>query len=102
MIKFVKIVNETEFNSRHERTALPRFSLGEVWLNEDAIVKIQPASGYKQLLRDGRMGDDLDENHSFTSITLNNCGIMETHIVLGDTASVAAQLNKDPRMLLKG
>ncbi len=102
MIKFVEVVNETEFNPRLERTAIPRFTLSELWVNEDAVVTIRQAPGYKKLLRDSRVGQELHEDHSFTSLTLNNCGVMETHIVVGDPSTVASRLNRENRTLLKG
>jgi hypothetical protein len=102
MIKFVEVVNETEFNSRLERTAVPRFTLSELWVNEDTIVTIREATGYKKLLRASAAGEELHEDHSFTSLTLNNCGIMETHVVVGAPSTVASRLNKETRTLLKG
>ncbi len=102
MIKFVEVVNETNFNPRLERTAIPKFSLGELWINQNNVIKIREAAGYRQLLVDGRLGTDLDQNHSFTSITINNCGMMETHIVVGPVSEVAAKLNQDTRTLLRG
>lgn len=102
MIKFTEVINETNFNSRLERTAVPHFSLGELWINEDSVIKIRNAPGYKQLLRDGAMGEELNAEHSFTSITLNNCGVMETHVVVGAPDIVASRLNRDNRTLLKG
>jgi|TARA_Y100000310_G_C20591666_1_gene768395 hypothetical protein len=102
MIKFIEVINETNFNPRMERTAIPQFSLGELWINEDSVVKIRNATGYKQLLRDGLMGEELNAEHNFTSITLNNCGVMETHVVVGAPDIVAGRLNRDSRTLLKG
>jgi len=50
MIKFVEVVNNTSFNSRLERVAIPEFSLKEVWLNEKYVVNLREAPGYDKLL----------------------------------------------------
>ena len=101
MIRFVEVINETEFNPRMERTAIPRFSLGEVWINEKYIVKIREAPGYTTLLKEGRFGD-LDANHEFTAITTHNGNLTETHVVVGGAQEVAARLEKSRKILLKG
>jgi hypothetical protein len=99
MIKFVEVVHEAQLNSHPPASS---YSLGEVWINEDTVIKVRSAPNYKQLLRAGRRSPELEQNHHFTSITLNNCGIMETHVVVGDAASIAAKLNKGKKQLLKG
>ena len=45
MIRFVEIINQTRFNPRMERTAVPQFSMGEVWINEKYVVSIREATG---------------------------------------------------------
>ena len=102
MIRFVELVNETSFDSRTERTAIPSFSLGEVWINETYVVSVRKASGYKKLLNEGRLPQDLDQNHDFTAVTTNNGALTETHIVVGDISVVAKRLHCDTRTLLKG
>tara|TARA_Y100000310_G_C20290301_1_gene626907 strand:+ start:114 stop:422 length:309 start_codon:yes stop_codon:yes gene_type:complete len=102
MIRFIEVLNETEFNSRLERTAIPAFSLGEVWINEQYVVKVREETGYKRMLAEGRLPPDLDANHEFTSITTNNGGITETHVVVGNPTSVVKRLNRQTQTLLKG
>jgi|TARA_Y100000310_G_C20677905_1_gene814168 hypothetical protein len=99
MIKFVEVVHEAEFNSH---PAASSYSLGEVWINEETVIKVRNVPNYKQLLRAGRTSPELEQNHHFTSITLNNCGIMETHVVVGEADIVAAKLNRNKKQLLKG
>ena len=102
MIKFVEVVGDTDFRPPAALGGHPRFSLEELWLNPDAVVKVQSARAYKQILLDGRMPTELDKNHSFTSITLNNGGLLETHVVLGAPDAVATKLNRTTKVLLKG
>jgi len=102
MIRFVELVNETSFNPRTERTAIPAFSLGEVWINETFVVSVRQATGYKKLLKEGRLPPDLDKKHEFTAITTNTGGLTETHIVVGEISAVATRLHRDMRTLLKG
>ena len=102
MIRFVEVVNDTIFNPRMERTATPRFSLGEIWINEQHVVKMRAAEGYRQLLREGRLPPDLNSAHHFTAITTSTGSITETHIVVGDLETVARRLSPDTKMLLKG
>jgi hypothetical protein len=103
MIRFVEIVNCTTFNPRLERTAIPEFSMGEVWINEKYVVNIQPSVAYKQLLAEGRLPADLGEAHEFTAITVNAGETTKTHVVVGEAAFVAARLQSiKERQLLKG
>ena len=102
MIRFVELVNETSFDSRFERTAIPSFALSEVWINEAYVVSVRHAPGYKKLLKEGRLPSDLDTQHEFTAITTNNGGLTETHVVVGDLTTVAGRLQRDTRTLLKG
>ena len=102
MIRFIEVVNETNFNSRMERTAKPRFTLGEIWINENYVISIREAMGYKSLLAEGLLPDGLEGAHTFTTVTTNNGSITETHVVVGTPATVATRLNQDTKMLLKG
>ncbi len=102
MIRFITVVNETDFNPRMERTATPRFSLGEVWINEQYVVTIREASGYKSLLSEGLLPPNLDANHQFTIVTTNNGSVSESHVVVGSPQVVAERLNKNRTRLLKG
>lgn len=102
MIRFIEILNDTDFNSRMERTANLQFSLNEIWINEKYVVSFREATGYKKLLNEGRLPGDLDSSHDFTAILTNNGNISETHVVVGDLATVAKRLKVEKRSLLKG
>ena len=102
MIRFVELINQTTLNSRLERTAIAQFSLEEVWINQKYVVSIREAVGYTKMLQEGRLTADLSGDHEFTSITLNNGGLTETHVVVGSLSHVARQLHRDPKILLKG
>jgi len=102
MLRFIEIVNDTDFQPRMERTANVRFSLGEVWINEKYVVSLRTAQGYQKLLREGRIEGDLRTDHEFTAITTTNGTVTEVHIVVGDVAAVARRVNKDNQTLLKG
>jgi hypothetical protein len=102
MIRFVEVINETNFNSRLERTSQPQFALGEVWINEKYVVSLREATGYRKLLEEGRLPSDLDINHRFTALTTNNGSVTSTHVVVGELATVAARVNRGEKVLLKG
>jgi hypothetical protein len=102
MIRFIEVINETDFNPRMERTAQLNFSLQEVWINEKYVVNLREAPGYSKLLEEGRLPSDLSANHQFTAITTNNGAVTETHIVVGDTPTVASRVNRGDKILLKG
>ena len=102
MIRFVEIINQTHFNPRMERTAVPQFSMGEVWINENYVVSVREATGYRALLKEGRLPADLDKDHRFTTVITNNGTLTETHVVVGDPGHVARRLNRDGPQLLKG
>jgi|TARA_R110002020_G_scaffold133392_9_gene297642 hypothetical protein len=102
MIRFIELLNETNFNPKMERTSTPRFSVGEVWISQQYVVSIREAHGYKKLLKEGLLPGDLDSNHRFTAVTVNNGTISETHIVVGSPETVASRLNRNTSQLLKG
>ena len=102
MIRFIEVVNQTNFNPRMERTSHPRFTLEEIWINEEYVVNVREAMGYRSLLREGHLPKDLDESHAFASITTHNGGKTETHVVVGSPTTVATRLKKGPTNLLKG
>jgi hypothetical protein len=102
MIRFIEVLNETNFNPRLERTSIPQFALGEIWINEKYVVSIREALGYRALLREGKLPDDLDNAHSFTTVTTNNGQLTETHVVVGSPESVAKRLDPNRKLLLKG
>lgn len=104
MIRFIEILNETNFNPRMERVATPRFTVGEVWINEKYVISVREAPGYQSLLKEGQLPSDLNDAHQFTSITTHNGTITETHVVVGAPDVVATRLNKNHNrnQLLKG
>ena len=102
MIRFVEVVNKTDFNPRMERTAVPHFELGEVWINEQFVVSIREATNYNKLLAEGQLPPKMDEAHRFTSVTTNMGGATETHVVVGAPETVARRLGQINNTLLKG
>ena len=104
MIRFIEIMNETNFNPRMERVSSPRFTVGEVWINEKYVISVREAKGYRSLLKEGHLPAHLNGEHQFTSITTHNGTVTETHIVVGAPDVVAVRLNKnhDRSQLLKG
>ena len=102
MIRFVEVINRTDKNPRMERVSTPRFELGEVWINEKFVVNVREHVGYNNLLQEGRMGVDLDPNHRFTTIVLNEGGSSSSHTVVGDPSTVANRLSRQSSQLLKG
>jgi hypothetical protein len=102
MIRFIEVINKTDFNPRMERTAHPRFTLGEVWINEEYVVSLQEAAGYKHLLAEGQLPADLNGEHSFTLVTVNNGSLTESHVVVGSPQSVAQRMRPHSTQLLKG
>lgn len=102
MIRFVEVVNNTVKNPRMERTAIPSFSLGEIWINEEYVINIREAQGYTRMLHEGVLPPDLDESHRFTAVTVNEGGNATTHVVVGDAPTVARRISQDRSQLLKG
>ena len=101
MIKFVEVVNETDFNPRMERVATPRYSIGEVWINEKYVVSVREATGYKRMLIEGRVPDGLDSQHEFTAMTTNEGNTTKPHVVVGAVNEVAVRIDSVPGSKLK-
>jgi hypothetical protein len=102
MIRFVEVVNATDFNPRMERTAHLLFTLEEVWINEAYVVNVREAASYRKLLQEGRLPSDLRADHEFSCVTVNNGPLTERHIVVGSLEEVMGRLHRDKRTLLKG
>ena len=102
MIRFIEVLNKTDRNPRMERVAIPQFELSEVWINEKYVVNVREHTGYNSLLKEGRMKLGLDQDHRFTTITLNQGGKSSVHTVVGDPSTVANRLSRDRSQLLKG
>ena len=102
MIRFIEVVNTTDHNPRMERTAKARFTVSEVWINEEYVVSIREAHAYKKLLHEGHLPSELEHHHLFTSVITSHGNLSETHIVVGSPVSVAGRLSKDTHQLLKG
>tara|TARA_Y100001963_G_scaffold107674_1_gene148888 strand:+ start:42 stop:350 length:309 start_codon:yes stop_codon:yes gene_type:complete len=102
MIKFIEVVNETDFDPRMERTAHPRFTLNEVWINEQYVISVREAKGYQSLLREGLLPEGLDSAHSFTLVTTQRGTTSESHVVVGSVNTVASRLGNTTKELLKG
>ncbi len=102
MVRFVEVVNKTEKNPMMERTAVPTFELTEVWINEKYVINIRAHAGYRRLLEEGRLPSELDNRHQFTAVTVSEGNQSQTHIVVGEAATVAGKLTRDRGQLLKG
>tara|TARA_B100000029_G_C17299283_1_gene860008 strand:+ start:301 stop:609 length:309 start_codon:yes stop_codon:yes gene_type:complete len=102
MIRFIEVLNETNFNPRMERTSTPRFTLGEVWINEKYVVSIREALGYTALLQEGLLPEGLENAHSFTLVSTQNGNVQESHVVVGAPHVVAGRLGNTTKQLLKG
>ena len=102
MIRFIEVLNQTDFNPRLERTAKPRFTLNEVWINEKYVVSIREAKGYSSLMKEGLLPRDLNRDHEFTLVTTNNGDTTQSHVIVGAPSAVAERLTKNHTQLLKG
>ena len=93
MVRFTTVENKTDFQNRHERVAIPQFSLGEAWINPIHIVSLRPANSYRNFLQEGRLPKGLSQEHEFTAISVNN----------GNEADIILRLsNLNSKQLLKG
>ena len=95
-------MNITDHNPRMERTAKARFTVSEVWINEEYVVSVREAPAYKKLLHEGQLPSELEHHHLFTRVITNRGNLSETHIVVGSPISVAHRLSKNTHQLLKG
>jgi hypothetical protein len=102
MVRFIALINDTDFNPRMERTAQLQFSLGEVWVNPEYVVSVREATGYKTLLQEGRLPAGLEDNHTFTTLVMSRGNVTETHVVVGSPKVVAVRLKNQEKQLLKG
>ena len=103
MMRFIEIINRTDFNPRLERTSTPRFAMGEVWINEKYVVNVRPAHGYQKLLAEGHLPSDLDADHEFSIVSLNNGNTTTSHVVVGSVSFIGERLEgSKKRKLLKG
>ena len=103
MIRFIEVVNQTDWNPRMERVATPQYTLAEIWINPHYVINIREARGYKSLLSEGFLPADLEDGHSFTLVTTNEGEGVVTHVVMGSPTAVATRLEyREGPELLKG
>jgi len=102
MIRFIEVVNDTNFQPRLERVAIPQFSLREIWINEKHVTDLREAPGYATLLKEGSLPADLSLDHRFTMISVSTGGQQQSYVVVGEVNTVAHRLNRDDSRLLKG
>jgi len=102
MVRFIEVLSETNSSHPVERRSDSKFMLGEVWINEQYVVSVSEARGYRSLLHEGRLPADLNESHSFTTVVTNNGHTTQAHIVVGSPTSVAKRLKPIRPGLLKG
>ena len=102
MIKFVKLVNDS-IVARAEKKSSFNYNLEEIWINRNNIVKVERNTSAIRLLEGGHLPPNLNKNHEFSTITVDNCGRMETIVVVGEANNIAARVLDDTeRVLLKG
>ena len=79
-----------------------RYYLSEVYVNPEHVVAMRADERMAQVLKEGRLPDDLDERQSFTKIYVarGHAGIDMT--VIGDTQQIKEKLGLNKRTLLKG
>ncbi len=78
------------------------FRLTEVYVNPEHVVAIREDERMVQILREGKLPDNLDERQSFTKIYIDrgHTGIDMT--VVGDIQQIKEKLGLNKRTLLKG
>ncbi len=98
MIKFIEVVKRPSTGVPHSVA----YTLSDVWINKNYVVSVREAPAYKSMLAEGLLPTDLNENHSFTTVTTNNGYLTESHVVVGSAASIANRLAHSKKSLLKG
>jgi hypothetical protein len=86
MIRLVEVV-ESETQS---------FTLHEVWINEEYVVKVEAAPAYTRFLAEGRLPPDLGTTHQFSRVTLSEGQRSAVHVVVGDVGTIASKVDKRP------
>ena len=93
MIKLVEVI-QSETKS---------FTLHEVWINEEYVVKVESAPAYTRFLAEGRLPPDLGANHEFSRVTLSEGQRSAVHVVVGDVGTIASKVDSRPAPgLLRG
>ena len=93
------MVRLIEVGQDHHRS----YTLREVWINEQYVVKIESADEYCRLLAEGRLPPDLAADHKFSKLTVNEGQHAHTHVVVGGVKETAASFIRPRKsVLLKG
>lgn len=93
MVRLIEVIQD------HHRS----YTLREVWINEQYVVKIEAAEEYGQLLSEGRLPPDLSADHKFSRLTINEGQHAHTHVVVGGVKETAASFIRPRKsLLLKG
>ena len=93
MVRLIEVIQD------HHRS----YTLREVWINSQYVVKIESAEEYTKLLAEGRLPGDLSAEHKFSRLTVNEGRDTHTHVVVGGTKETAASFIRPRKsILLKG
>ena len=96
LIKLTEVCNNTAITSQQT------YTLREVFINPEHVVMIREDFRIRQLNEQGELLPDLDEEHSFSKLTINRGHTGTEIVVVGSPEIVETKLNKTGEQLLRG
>lgn len=80
-------------------TESKKFSLRKVYLNPDRVLCMTECEKTKKMQKDGNLDLDLDQNHSFTRVTMDSGGFSKDLIIVGSPAEIKTKINHHKKLL---
>ena len=76
--------------------------LREIYVNPKHVVSLREDMRFKQKLSEGKLPEELNDQHSFTKVTLDKGSTGQELVVVGAPHAIEAKLNGDGKQLLNG
>ncbi len=95
------LVRFTEVYHNNTLTTQQNYTLREVYVNPEHVVMIREEARMKQLNEEGGLPSELNDDHSFTKLTINRGHTGTEIVVVGAPHIIETTLNSSSQ-LLKG
>ena len=97
-VQLVEIFDRNEGNTERGQT----YSVRTIYINPDHVVCIRESYDMSNLLKEGRLPQQLDTRQEFTTLSLNKGTYGLDVVVVGAVNEIHKKLNKHQRQLLQG
>lgn len=93
----VELVQVTWYKERGNA----HLQLGKIYVNTEHIISVHADVEMDRMLQEGKLATELDQNHSFSVVSVNSGGRSQDVRVVGSPEQIAEKCSRE-KVLLKG